>query len=95
MLASTRNIWTVYSVQDVKNNLTETLENPFLYAYIAQNLEDNIDLIRASAKPGGRVRKAYKRRRLETNIESEPINYPQEVLQLRSSLDGVRLKCWT
>lgn len=80
------------SVEEFKSKLTETLSDPFRYAHLVHAHEDDIDVIRATAKPRGQLKRAGKRKRAETLVPNE--GQPVEVGQLRAALDSVRLKSW-
>lgn len=73
--------------------MTETINSPFLYAHLTQGAEDNVENILATALPGGKLKRAGKRKRAEAG-SSESVVLPVEVTNLQTQLDAVALKSW-
>lgn len=83
----------IFSVEDLKINIEQTISNPFLYAQLARFQKDNIDTILATAAPPGKQKKPAKRKRAA--VSSEGLEPPPEAVEFRKQLDGFGLKCWT
>lgn len=82
----------MFSVDELKIHVEQTVSNPFLYAQLAKYHKDNIEAILTKASPSGRPKKTAKRRRAAA-IAGD-VDLPPEAAAFRKQLESAGLRCW-